>query len=294
MLSSMTGFGEATCTENGVTVHVEVRSVNNRHLKLNCRLPEGYASLEPKLDSVVRQFARRGSLQLALMIDRESESENGRLNEGVLIQYYHQLKDVTKKLGIMHDPRLDSLLVIPGVVEEPGYTPRDVDNEWPLIEKATLQAGERFAEMRRSEGAAMSADLRANCQSIAAELSKIEARAPSVIVAYEKRLLERVNSLLAEHELKVQPSDIVREVGIYADRSDISEEVVRLKSHLEQFDQIMSSKESAGRKLDFLIQELFREVNTIGSKANDAEIARNVVEIKTVIERLREMVQNIE
>ncbi len=140
----------------------------------------------------------------------------------------------------------------------------------------------------------MAADLAANARAIAAELAAVERRAPQVVDAYRGRLGERLNKLLGELGVQVQPADIVREVGIFAERSDVAEETVRLRSHLEQFDTVMATDESSGRKLEFLTQEMFRETNTIGSKANDAEIARHVIEMKSAIERMREMIQNVE
>ena len=140
----------------------------------------------------------------------------------------------------------------------------------------------------------MERDLKENCDHIGAELSSIQQRAPAVIEAYQTRLTERIQNLLESYDIKTEPADVLREVGIFVDRVDISEETVRLESHLQQFDEIISSENASGRKLDFVIQELFRQTNTIGSKANDATIARHVVEIKTNIERLREMIQNVE
>src|SRR5207248_9259785 len=134
-------------------------------------------------------------------------------------------------------------------------------------------------------------DLALNARAIASELTRIEARAPIVVEAYRVRLTDRLNKLLADVGVRAEPADVVREIGIFAERSDISEEIVRLRSHLEQFDTVMGLAESSGRKLEFLIQELFREINTIGSKSTDVEIARHVIEIKTAIERLREMIQ---
>jgi uncharacterized protein (TIGR00255 family) len=148
--------------------------------------------------------------------------------------------------------------------------------------------------MRAEEGAAMAADLHANCQAITRSLDSVDDRAPLVVEAYGRRLTERLNKLLDQYPVSIDPADVVREVGIFADRSDISEEIVRLRSHLRQFDSTACGEESNGRKLEFLIQEMLRETNTIGSKANDAEIARHVVEIKTAIERMREMIQNVE
>ena len=148
--------------------------------------------------------------------------------------------------------------------------------------------------MRADEGRAMADDLRTNCQAVAGELAAIEVRAPLVVESYRDRISERLKKLLAEFDVSVEASDVIREVGLFAERSDISEEIVRLRSHLDQFDSIMQIAESSGRKLEFLTQEMFRETNTIGSKANDAEIARHVIEIKAAIERMREMIQNIE
>ncbi|MBN2217028.1 MAG: DUF1732 domain-containing protein, partial [Pirellulales bacterium] len=148
--------------------------------------------------------------------------------------------------------------------------------------------------MRTEEGRAMAADLRANCENACQSLDRVQARAPLVADGYRARLQERLQRILAEYELTLNPGDLIKEIGLYAERSDISEEIVRLRSHFEQFEQIMQSPERAGRKLEFLNQEMFREANTIGSKSNDVEIAREVIEIKASLERIREMIQNIE
>ena len=295
MLNSMTGFGESTLEKDGLTVNVEIRTVNNRHLKLSCRLPDGYASLEPKIDAVVRRQVRRGSVLLTLQISRHVSSDDFQINEEVLQNYVQQLSKFRDRVLPGSDEiRIESLLELPGVVDEKRSRTSIIESEWPLIEETLCQAIENLAEMRAEEGKAMAIDLQANRTAIIGELELITKRAPQVVQAYEKRLRERLSQLLAEFDVQSQPQDVVREVGVYAERADISEEIVRLQSHLEQFDSIVSSEESTGRKLEFLIQEMFRETNTIGSKANDSEIARHVVEIKTVIERLREMVQNVE
>jgi len=168
------------------------------------------------------------------------------------------------------------------------------EETWPLVQETLTAAVNSLDRMRREEGAAMAHDLSQNCQQIASELTHIERRAPVVVDAYRTRLTDKLNSLLKEYGTEIQPADVVREIGIFADRSDIAEETVRLRSHLEQFQSTLQAAESNGRKLDFLTQEMFRETNTIGSKANDAEIAGHVIEMKTVIERIREMVQNVE
>ena len=148
--------------------------------------------------------------------------------------------------------------------------------------------------MRTQEGEAMAADLRANREQIATELTEIERRAPLVAEAYRTRLTDRLQKTLEQYQISLDPADLIKEISIFAERSDISEETVRLRSHLEQFNELLTAQESSGRKLEFLTQEMFRETNTIGSKANDVDISRHVIEIKAAIERIREMIQNVE
>ena len=169
-----------------------------------------------------------------------------------------------------------------------------LEQDWPLIEQALEEALANLEQMRQQEGRAMQRDLRANCQTVLDELDQIAARAPAVGDAYQTRLTERLNKLLADFGTRIEAADVIREVGMFAERCDISEEIVRLRSHIDQFRSILEASDASGRKLDFLTQEMFRETNTIGAKANDAEIARHVVEIKASIERIREMVQNVE
>ena len=294
MLLSMTGHGEAHRHADGLTVALEVRTVNNRYLKFVFRATEGYQSLEPQVESVVRQHVRRGTVQVGLQVDREPTAEDYRLNEVVLKGYLSQLRGLAGATNDGKDLSLSTLLMLPGVVREPTAGPEVLESQWPLIETVLGEALASLAKMRAEEGRSMATDLAANARSIAADLTAVAARAPQVVDAYRHRLTERVNSLLGELGVQIQPADIVREVGIFAERSDIAEEVVRLRSHLEQFTAVMATKESSGRKLEFLTQEMFREANTIGSKANDAEIARHVIEIKSSIERMREMIQNVE
>lgn len=294
MLSSMTGHGEAHRNVDGLSVAVEVRSVNNRFFKLNFRASEGYAALESQVEALVRQQVRRGTVQINLRVDRQASPDDYRLNQAVIAGYLKQLTALSA-LGIAVDGvRADSLLQLPGVVCEPVADWTMVESHWPIISEAVNEAVQQFSAMRSEEGQTMAIDLRANCALILKELLAIEARAPLVIEAFRVRITDKLNKLLADLGTRIEPSDVVREIGVFTERSDISEEIVRLKSHLEQFETAMQVEEAGGRKLDFLTQEMFRETNTIGSKANDAEIAHHVIEIKTAIERVREMIQNIE
>ncbi|MCE9547078.1 MAG: YicC family protein [Planctomycetia bacterium] len=300
----MTGFGEAHHQDGDRVVRVEIRTINNRYFKLSSRISDGYGSLETQLEQVVRGQVKRGTVQLSLRVERIGSVDHYQLNEAVLAGYCQQLSSFQQRRHLSEVVALGNLLTLPGVVIE-RVTGNEAVEDWPRIEAVLLEALRRLTEMRATEGAAMATDLSANLDQIAAELAAIKARAPQLIENYRERLIDRLGKLLAEHKVEVQPSDVIREVGLFAERSDISEEIVRLASHLDQFRECMNpspgSKKSAagkndgaGRKLDFVTQEMFRETNTIGSKSTDAEISRRVIEIKTAIERIREMVQNVE
>jgi uncharacterized protein (TIGR00255 family) len=290
----MTGHGEAHRHVDGVSVAVEVRTVNNRYFKFSFRATEGYQSLEPQVESLVRQHVRRGTIQVSLLVNREPRAEDYRLNEVVVQGYLNQLERLLGPSKAGEAVPIASLLTLPGVVREPTAELELIEAQWPLIESVLVEALTNLDKMRIEEGRTMAGDLTANARAIAAELAAVERRAPQVVEAYRARLNDRLNKLLGELGVQIQPADIVREVGIFAERTDIAEEIVRLRSHLEQFDTVMATEESSGRKLEFLTQEMFRETNTIGSKANDAEIARHVIEMKSAIERMREMIQNVE
>jgi uncharacterized protein (TIGR00255 family) len=304
----MTGYGEAHRQEGALTVAVEVRTINSRYFKLSVRCGEGYSALEQDIEGVVRQHIRRGTVQVSLRVDGP-QSDSFRLNGGVLAGYRKQIdalraqwltKGGTAAPGAktegpeMESVPLSSLLMLPGVVVEKPASAAEVATEWPLV-RSTLEAAlAHLHQMRVEEGQAMATDLSANYATVDAELTQIEGRAGLVVDGYRARLVERLNKVLAEFQVTLDPADLIKEVSIYAERSDISEEIVRLRSHLVQFDDLMRQEESSGRKLEFLTQEMFRETNTIGSKASDVQIARHVIEIKAAIERIREMIQNVE
>ena len=294
MLLSMTGFGEAQIQQNGLTVAAEIRSINSRYLKITVRCGEGYAALESRVEQRLRGQLRRGTVQANVRVVKAKTSEDYRIDTDLLDHYYNCFDGWRSQKGFNGASGLDNLLLLPGVVEERPAVEADVEADWPAIEKALDAAVENLGQMRAEEGRAMEADLRKNCAEAAAALDRIEKRAPLVAESYRDRISERLKKVLADYKIEFEPGDIIKEVGLFAERSDISEEIVRLRSHIEQFFSIMELPESAGRKLDFITQEMFRETNTIGSKANDVEIAQNVIEIKANIERLREMIQNVE
>lgn len=294
MLLSMTGFGEAHHQDDDVAVSVEVRTVNSRYFKLTVRCLEGYSALEPEIEAVVRQQIRRGAVQVSLRVDRARASEDFRINTEVLDSYRRQLFELQKQWHLPDPVRLEELLQLPGVVIEHPFSADVAEQDWPLIKRTLEESLAHMHRMRIEEGQAMQADLKANLAEMSMNLNSIAARAPQVAEAYRARLTERVQSTIDHFQVTLNPADLVREVSLFAERCDISEEIVRLGSHLAQFDSILDTKDSEGRKLEFLTQEMLRETNTIGSKANDVEISRHVVDIKAAIERIREMIQNVE
>jgi len=288
----MTGFGEARLQDEHWTIGVEIRTVNNRHLKLTAKLSEPYGALEADLERQVRETIRRGTVQLALRVERPRRAEDYRLNTVALRSYRDQVRTLEEPSS--SPVSLGSLLVLPGVVEERKPSTADPHEDWPVLSSVVAEALAKLQSSRAEEGRAMAGELLVLGKSVANHLNEIAERGPHVVASYQKRMTERVQSLVEGYGVTVEPKDLIREVAILSDRSDISEEVVRLRAHLVQYHQILAEPESAGRKLEFVVQEMGREVNTIGSKANDVEISREVVEIKGLLEKIRELIQNVE
>ncbi|QDU60655.1 Conserved hypothetical protein CHP00255 [Planctomycetes bacterium Pan216] len=289
MLTSMTGFGQAREERDGLNCSVEVRSVNNRFLKVVSKLPDSHGSLELDIEKAVKEKIGRGTVYITFHLRRLACESTYQINTEVLRVYLGQLAD----LGVDRSQIVGSLLTLPGVVNEPTEE-KDPQQDWALMSETLRQALERLLNMRRDEGAAMHRELQDASGRVAGELDAIGEHATRTAEAYRNRLLERVGNLLKDRGVTVAESDLIREVSIFADRADITEEVTRLKSHLRQFDEIMRSQANVGRKLEFVVQEMHREANTIGSKANDIAISRRVVEMKNEIERIREIIQNVE
>ena len=290
---SMTGCGEATLTRDGCSCRVEVRSVNHRFFKLSLRAREGFSALEPRIDAAVRERLNRGSVQVTLDVGGRGTGGGRRIDRGQLETYLDDLADFCTARGLAHPTAVDPILSLPGVVTDSFPTPEVIQAHWPLVEATLCIALDAVDAMRESEGSAMAADLRNTCGEIARLATVIRERVPAVMEDCRRRLLERVGRVLAEHDAAIAPADVAREVALLADRSDIAEELVRLDSHVSQFTAILGS-DSPGRPLEFLTQELGREINTIGSKSADVAIAHTVVELKACVERLKELVQNFE
>ncbi|HKA08657.1 MAG TPA: YicC/YloC family endoribonuclease [Gemmataceae bacterium] len=298
MLLSMTGFGEARFQGENLTLSVEVRTVNNRYLKVSVRGSDPYPMLEPELEKLVRKYVRRGTVTIHVRCDRQVRGTDFALNVVALRSYLEQVKAVSDQIGwqVPMSALLGQILALPGVAPEPGgITGRPPDEEFATVERTLEAALTRLQTMRQQEGRAMADDLLAHRQTIADQLGEIRRAVPLVVESYRQRLRDRVSQALAEHNVTLRPEDLIREVAIFAERSDVSEEVSRLGSHLEQFESIVRTEDDGpGRKLEFLVQEMGREANTIGSKAGDVAVSRHVVEIKSALEKVRELVQNVE
>lgn len=283
----MTGHGQASVEQDQFRVAVEVRTVNNRFLKTSINTDLN-AEIEARVEQRLKATIRRGSVSVRIKTVNLQSGHRTRLNSEVIQSYWTQLSEIA---GGSQSINVESLLGLPGVVEDADTT--DQEEVWPVVESALDEALKRLVQMRNTEGEAMKVDMLSNIDVIDKELAGVKELAPTVSEAYSKRLTDRINKLLEKFEVTVTASDVIKEVGVFADRTDVSEETVRLSTHLEQF-RLVIQQPIPGKKLDFLVQEMLRETNTIGSKANNSDIAKHVVEIKTAIERIREMVQNIE
>jgi len=294
VLLSMTGFGEGRIVTESIEAVVEIRALNNRYLKLTVRANEPYGLLQPVIDHVVRKQIRRGTIQVQLRVHRQPEAQDYRLNTVALRSYLDQARQLQNMLDPAAPVHLRDLLILPGAVLEPRDQADHLADDWRAILPALEQALERLQAMRREEGAAMQRELEDLAGQAASRLQRVQERAPEVVIGYRDKLRDRVRELLDQTGIPVSPADLIKEVSIFAERSDIREEIVRLASHLEQFRQALQETISPGRKLDFLVQEMVREVNTMGTKANDVLISQHVVELKGILDRMRELVQNVE
>ena len=293
-LLSMTGFGEVREKRDDYAFSVELRTVNSRHFKLSMRVTDGYGSLESPAEKVIREFVKRGTVQCNLRIRHLGAADDYRLNKPLLNLYVDQLQEIAAGRNLDERVRLEPLSVLPGVVEELSEDADDPAEVWPVLEPLLRTALESLTEMRAAEGGALAEDLKQQCQTVEDSVQAIEELSPRVVEHYRKRIHDRVSEAMAEYGAALEVNDLIREVALFADRSDISEELVRLRSHLQQFREALELPESTGRKLEFICQEMGRETNTIGSKANDADISLQVVEIKTALERIREQIQNVQ
>jgi len=294
MIKSMTGYGQAQGDFNGVSYAVEIKSVNNRYLKTAIKLPDIFSFIEDDIEKLLRNNLSRGTVNFVLRLKDISGNSLFEIDEKALQSIAQKLHNAVSAIGIEGKFDISNLLSLPGIVR-----PILPDNEQAKMIKEKIleisnQAMDQLIEMRSVEGKSLEEDLTKHCNAIEEDLQKINERSPLVINSYAKKLRQRADILLAEAKLKIDEETLAREVAIFADRSDISEEIARLDSHIKQFLQFCQANEQAGRRLDFISQEMLREANTIASKSADGEITAHVVDVKCLIERIKEQIQNVE
>ncbi len=293
MIKSMTGFGRAETSVGRKKIVVEIKSLNHRYLETSLRLPSTLSSLELELKKKISTKFSRGKIEVIVRMDSGTSLEKGGgldLNLPLLKNYFALLKRMKEELGL---PDEINLAVMSGFRDV--FVPQeedDLDRVWQELDVAVDEAAAMLMTMREKEGATLVRDLEARIHGVGRLLEAIGDRVPQVLHAYQTRLKERVRELV--EDVEVDESRLMQEVAIMAEKSDITEEIVRFRSHIDQFLGMLASDEAVGRKIDFLIQEMGREVNTIGSKSNDAEISRTVIDIKSELARIREQVQNLE
>lgn len=293
MLRSMTGFGAATREEGDLVLHAEIRSVNHRHLLVKSRLTGEFSFLESEVEAQVKKKLGRGSVTVNLSYTRSRGSEVASLQPEVARRYQAEIAKLAQHLDVDGSVSMDTLLSLPGVIAASDDGATESKRAQRAVLGAIEEALTRLVEMRETEGAAISADLTKHAAATSKLVERIEKRMPNVVRTHQKNLEKRVHELLDGRQA-VSSNDIAREVAVLADRLDVSEELSRLESHLTQLHALIEKGGRIGRKLDFLVQEIFREINTIGAKCSDAKVAHWVVDAKTHAERLREQVQNVE
>jgi len=294
MIKSMTGFGRGEYADEKRRMTAEIRTVNHRYTDISVRMPRRYSFAEDSVKSVVKSTVKRGKADVSIMVEYITEDDvNIKLNEMAAAKYYECLKALQEKFSLPGDISIQLLATFPDVLKAIP----DVEDEMEItgqLEAAMRAAIENLDEMRVAEGAALASDLIMRGGIIKELLSKIETLIPDIVSAYYEKFRERMKELTG-NEVTVPEERIAAEAAVFADKSNITEEMIRLKSHIAQMENIIEkSKQPDGRKLDFLAQEMNREANTMGSKANSSEATNMIIEIKSEIEKIREQVQNIE
>jgi uncharacterized protein (TIGR00255 family) len=294
MIHSMTGFGSAHRVEGDLEYALEIRSLNSRYFKIAAKLPEFLQFAEGEIEKMVRRRLARGTVSYTLRVRGGSERIFGVIDHSALQRYVDQLASARVPDGITPSIDLAMIAALPGICQAPELGDEQRHEQLAIMEELTSQALDALVTMRREEGRAICADLLSVCAQARNELAKIEVEAPSVVEEHYERMKSRVAKFVEEGGYKLNEEGLLRELAILADRCDINEEVTRLKSHFDQFEESCRQGDQVGRKLDFVTQELLREANTIGNKTNNVRISRSVVEMKGMIERLKEQVQNVQ
>ena len=292
MIRSMTGFGRAQASVEGYNITVEIRSVNHRYFEFYAKIPRTYSFLEEKIKSTLSTGISRGKVECSVQIEATAdESVVVSVNEPLARGYVDAIGSIAETFNLKDDLTALSLARFSDVLSI-TKAPVDEDALWEKVEPVIKEALNGFIAMRETEGAKLSKDVLSRGELILENVSYIEERSPETVKQYSEKLLERMRNVLGDAQ--IDEARILTEAAIYADKVAVAEETVRLRSHIDQLRTMLQSSEAIGRKLDFLVQEINREANTIGSKAQDVDIARRVIDIKAEVEKIREQIQNIE
>lgn len=292
MISSMTGFGRFEGTVNGRSITLEIKSVNHRYTEFSCRTTKGYSFLEEKLKSYITSKVSRGKIDMFVSITEPEDTPTEVLvNHNLALGYINALKELETKYGIKNDVTAVDVARYPDVLTV-HKAPENEEQVYADVLVAVDSALESFMSMRKAEGEKLKADILMRANNIIDFVEQVEQRSPETVNEYQQRLQSKIQEFLQSTEYDQQR--VITEVAIYADKVAVAEETVRLRSHFDQMKTYLEKDEPIGRSLDFLVQEMNREANTIGSKVRDAELAQIVVKIKNEIEKIREQVQNIE
>lgn len=292
MIKSMTGFGRERCILDSREILVEIRSVNHRYFEFSARTPKAYGYLDEKLKAFLKNDISRGKIEVSVLIyNQEGTSAQIEVNKEIALGYIDALRNSAEELDLEDDLTLSNIMRLPDIFTVVKVS-EDEEVIWNQVKSAAEKALERFVDMRVTEGMKMYDDIVSRLNFLEDSVGKIEVQSPNTAKAYEERLYAKIKEMLADRNIDEQR--IVTEVAVFSEKTAIDEETVRLRSHISQFRNLINSDEPVGRKLDFLVQELNREVNTIGSKAQDLYITKLVVDMKSEIEKIREQIQNIE
>jgi len=292
MVKSMTGFGRSQVNDNGYEISCELKSVNHRYFDLHSRISRRYGFLEDKIKEELKKNLNRGRLEISINIEKTNETaRNIKVDKGLAMAYYESLKDLAEILNISPDFKVVDVFRLPDVFNLADEQ-EDPEIIWQVLHKALDEAVNSLVEMRSKEGANLAKDILERNAYILSAVEILEKRSPLVAQEYQDKMCNRILDML--NTATVDEGRLLQEAAIFADKASITEEIVRLKSHIKHLNELMHDGDSIGRKCDFLVQEMFREINTIASKANDIEMSQIVVDVKAELEKIREQMQNIE
>jgi len=292
VLRSMTGYGRSQKILNGRDILVEIRSVNHRYYEYSSRVPRTFSYIDEKLKGLLKTGISRGKVEVAVTINNiEGKDSEIAINKGVAEGYVNALRSVSEELGLEDDLSLSKLIKLPDIFNI-QKTPDDEEQVWNDVSEVTKEALERFVEMRKVEGERLRNDVIQKADAILEMVGRVEVLSPQTVENYRNRLYKKLSEILEDKNIDEQR--ILTEAAVFSEKIAVDEETVRLRSHISQLKTMLDADEAVGRKLDFIVQEMNREVNTIGSKAQDLNVTKIVVDMKAEIEKIREQIQNIE